>query len=79
MKPKTIVAILLIALGIVAFTYQGISYTTRGRDVNIGPMHMTTDQTHHIPLPPILGAIALVGGIALLMVDKWKPGRAGTP
>ena len=70
MKPKTLIASVLIALGIVAFVYQGVSYTTQGRDVNIGPFHMTTKERHHIPLPPILGAIALIGGIALLLVDK---------
>jgi hypothetical protein len=76
MKPKTILASILIALGIVAFVYQGIDYTTRGKDVNIGPFHMTTEKEHHIPLPPIIGAIALVGGIALLLLDKRGLGRA---
>jgi hypothetical protein len=70
MKPKLLIAVILIGLGIVAFVYQGITYTTRGRDVNIGPLHMTTDHKHHIPLPPIMGAIALVGGIGLLLVDR---------
>jgi hypothetical protein len=75
MNPKTILAGILIVLGIVAFVYQGIDYTTRGRDVNIGPLHMQTEHEHHIPLPPIFGAIALIGGIALLLVDKRGVGR----
>jgi hypothetical protein len=79
MNPKTIVAIILIGIGVLAFAYQGITYTTRGRDVNIGPMHMTTEHTHHIPLPPILGGIALVGGIALLMANRRSLGSAVTP
>lgn len=79
MNTKTILASVLIVLGIVAFVYQGIDYTTRGRDVNIGPFHMTTEKEHHIPLPPILGAIALIGGIAILLVDKRGIGRAATP
>jgi hypothetical protein len=78
MNTKTLVAIALIALGVIAFAYQGITYTTRGRDVNIGALHMTTEKTHHIPLPPILGGIALIGGVALLMSDKWRPGRPAT-
>jgi hypothetical protein len=79
MNPKMILAVILIALGIVAFAYQGINYTTRGRDVNVGPLHMTTEHEHHIPLPPILGAIALVGGIALILVDKRGLRRGVTP
>ena len=76
MSPKTIIAIILIALGIGAFVYQGIDYTTRGRDVNIGPFHMQTEHEHHIPVPPIIGVIALVGGIAILLVDRRGIGRA---
>jgi hypothetical protein len=78
MRPKTLVAGFLIALGIIAFVYQGISYTTRGRDVNIGPFHMTTEHEHHIPLPPIFGAIALIGGIAILLVDKQGAKRVAS-
>ena len=70
MKTYTIAAIILIAIGIVAFAYQGISYTTRENVVDIGPIQMTTEKTRTLPLPPIVGAIALVGGIALLMMGK---------
>jgi hypothetical protein len=76
MRPKMIIAVILIALGIVAFTYQGITYTTQGKGFDMGPMHVTTEKTHNIPLPPILGAIALVGGIALLLVDGKRRGSA---
>ena len=79
MRPKLIIAVILIVLGIVAFTYQGITYTTRGRDVNIGPIHVSTEKKHRIPLPPVLGAIALIGGIALLLVDRRGLTRLATP
>ncbi len=72
MSTKTILAIILIAIGIVAFTYQGITYTTREKVVDIGPVHMTTEKTNTIPLPPILGGIALVGGIVLLVAGARK-------
>jgi hypothetical protein len=47
--------------------------------MNIGSLHMSTEQTHHIPLPPIFGAAALIGGVALLLTDKWSPARPATP
>ena len=72
MRPKIIIAIILIALGIAALAYQGISYTTREKVVDIGPIQMTAEKTKTIPLPPILGAIALVGGIVLLVVGNGK-------
>ena len=72
MKPRIIVAIVLIALGVVAFVYQGITYTTRERAVDLGPIHVTTERTRTIPLPPIVGAISLVGGIVLLVVANKK-------
>lgn len=72
MKPYTLIGIALIAIGIVAFAYQGITYTTREKVVEIGPVEVTAEKTKTLPLPPILGAVALVGGIVLLMIDRKK-------
>jgi hypothetical protein len=70
MKTLSIVGILLIVIGIAAFAYQGITYTTHEKVVDLGPLQMTAEKTRTIPLPPIMGAIALAGGIALLIVGK---------
>jgi hypothetical protein len=72
MRPKIIIGVILIALGITAFVYQGITYTTREKVVDIGPIKVTAEKTKTIPLPPILGAIALVGGIVLVAVGGKK-------
>ena len=72
MRPKIIIAIILIVLGIAALAYQGITYTTREKVVDLGPIHVTAEKTRTLPLPPILGAIALVGGIVLLVVGSRK-------
>ena len=72
MKPKILVASLLIALGIVTLVYQGITYTTRDRVVDLGPLQVTTEKTNHIPLPPIVGTVALIGGIALLAMGTRR-------
>lgn len=65
-------AIALIIVGIIAFAYQGISYRSRESVVDLGPLHVTAEKTHTLPLPPIAGAIALLGGIALLVFDSKK-------
>jgi uncharacterized membrane protein len=67
MKGASIVGILLIVLGVIALTYQGITYTTKKKVLDIGPIQATKEEHKTIPLPPILGGIALVGGIALLI------------
>jgi uncharacterized membrane protein YdcZ (DUF606 family) len=72
MKTYTWIGIILIVIGIVAFTYQGIAYTTREKIVDLGPIQMTAKKTRTFPLPPIAGAIALVGGIVLVVVGKKK-------
>ena len=64
--------ILLIAIGIVAFAYQGINYTTREKVVDIGPIHMSADKTRTLPLGPIVGFAALAGGVALLVLGSRK-------
>lgn len=68
MNTRSLIAIALIVIGIIAFAYQGITYTTSEDAIDIGPLKVTTQETHTIPIPPIVGGIALVGGILLLAV-----------
>ena len=72
MKPTIIIAIILIALGIGALAYQGITYTTSEKVVDLGPIQVTAEKTKTIPLTPIVGAIAIVGGIVLLVTGMKK-------
>ena len=72
MKPATIVGIALIVLGVLALAYQGITYTTREKVVDIGPLKITADKEKTIPLPPILGTLALTGGIVLVIVGTRR-------
>ena len=67
-----IVGIALIVIGIVALIFQGISYTTREKVVDLGPIEATAEKHKTIPLPPILGGIALSGGIVLLVAGTRK-------
>lgn len=61
---------ILIALGLVGIAWGGFTYTTRERVVDIGPIHATRENTHNVPLPPIAGALALMGGILLLVAPR---------
>jgi len=70
MKPPIIIATLLIAIGIIALAYQGITYTTTEKAIDLGPIQVTAEKTHTIPLPPILGALALAGGILMLVASR---------
>jgi short repeat uncharacterized protein DUF308 len=69
-KPVTLVGVVLIILGVVALAYQGITYTTREKVVDLGPLKITKDKEKTIFLPPILGALALVGGVVLVVVGS---------
>ena len=62
--------LILIALGLFGLAWGGFSYTTREKVVDIGPIHATRDEPHTVPLPPVAGGAALIGGIALLIVGK---------
>jgi len=72
MKTYTLIGIILIVIGIVALAYQGITYTTREKVVDLGPIQVTADKTRTLPLPPIVGGIALVGGIVLLVMGNRR-------
>jgi hypothetical protein len=72
MKPATILGMALILLGLVAFAYQGITYTTREKVIDLGPLQATVDTKKTLPLPPLVGGLALAGGIVLLIVGARK-------
>jgi len=72
MRINTIIAIVLIAIGIVSFAYRGITYKTKEKVVDIGPVEVTSEKTKTLPLSPIVGAVALVGGIVLLITERKK-------
>ena len=66
MTSRRSLAIILITLGIVILAYSGIAFRTPGKPIDLGPVHVETTHSHFIP--PIAGALALVGGIVLLLV-----------
>jgi hypothetical protein len=68
MKPATIIGIVLIIIGIVGFAVGGFSFTHEHQDAKVGPLDIEHKQTSTVPIPPILSGIALVGGIALVVV-----------
>lgn len=68
MKTALVAGIVLIVLGIVSLAYQGITYKTRKHVADIGPIHATRTETHTVPLPPLLGGLALIGGVVLVAV-----------
>ena len=67
-----IAGIILIVLGALGLAYGGFSYTRRRDTVSLGPLSATVTQRESVPIPPILGGIALIGGVALLFMGKRK-------
>lgn len=64
--------IVLIVLGILALAYQGIRYTTHEKLIDIGPLKVTASEKKNIPLPPVVGGVAIVAGIAMIYADRRK-------
>lgn len=72
MKALTLVGIVLIAIGFVALVYQGISYTTREKVVEIGPVQVTAEKEKSVRLPPFLGAVVVGTGVLLVVVGARR-------
>ena len=70
MSGRTLLAVILIVIGALALAYQGITYTTHEKVVDVGPIEATKEEHHTVPLPPLLGAVALIGGIAVLVTGR---------
>ncbi len=74
MKPAAILGLVLIVLGVAALAYQGFTYTSRETVLDIGPLHATAEREKTVPLPPILGGAAVVGGVVLLIAGMRTRG-----
>jgi hypothetical protein len=72
MKQISVAGVVLIALGLVALVYQGITYTSRETVIDIGPLHATADREKTLPLPPVLGVAAVAGGVVLLIAGARR-------
>jgi len=73
MNTMKLVAILLFGIGISIFAYQGISYKTRDKMVEMGPLRVTTERSNTLALLPVVGGIALFGGAVLLFAGERRP------
>jgi len=71
-KALTIVGVILIVLGIVALAYQGITYTTKEKVVDLGPLKVETEKEKTVPLPPLLGVLAVGAGVVLVVVGARR-------
>jgi hypothetical protein len=67
-----LMGVVLIVIGVIALAYGGISYTRREKVLDIGPIEATAEKRETVPLPPVLGAVALVGGVVLLIYGGRK-------
>ncbi|MBE7559579.1 DUF3185 domain-containing protein [bacterium] len=72
MKSYVLIGIILVVVGVVALAYEGFTYTTREKAVDLGPIQVTTERTRNIPVPPIVGGLALAGGIVLLVMGNRR-------
>jgi uncharacterized membrane protein YidH (DUF202 family) len=72
MKPVAILGVVLIVLGLAALAYQGVTYTTREKVIDLGPIQATAERQKTVPLPPVLGIVAVGAGVVLVIVGVRK-------
>jgi hypothetical protein len=68
MKPISVGGIVLIIVGVLVLAYQGINYSRQKDVLDVGSVHITREDHERIPLPPIIGGLAVAGGAALLFM-----------
>jgi uncharacterized membrane protein len=72
MKPAAILGLVLIVVGLAALAYQGVTYTSREKVLDIGPIHATAEREKTVPLPPVVGIVAVAAGVVLLIAGVRK-------
>lgn len=66
------IGLVLIVLGLLALVYQGFTYTQRETVIDLGPIQATADREKTVPVAPIVGVVAVAGGIALLVAGRKR-------
>ncbi|MBN2202088.1 DUF3185 domain-containing protein [bacterium] len=72
MKPILFIGIVLIVLGAMALIYQGVTYTTHEKIIDVGPIQASAETQKKVPLSPLFGGLALAGGIVMVIVGRKK-------
>ena len=72
MNGRMLLGVALIAIGVIALVYQGFAYTTHKKVLDMGPIQATKEEHITVPIPPIIGVIALIGGVAVLATGRRK-------
>ncbi len=72
MRPIAVIGIIFIVIGIIALAYQGLTYTTKEKVVDLGPLKVEAKREKTIPLPPILGVLALGAGVVMVVAGGRK-------
>jgi uncharacterized membrane protein HdeD (DUF308 family) len=72
MTGTRLAAVVLIVVGVLMFAYPVISFTTRDEVADLGPIEITQEERHRVPMPPILGGIAVVVGLGLLFMGRGR-------
>jgi uncharacterized membrane protein HdeD (DUF308 family) len=70
MKGTALLGLVLIVIGLASLTYQGFTYSTRETVLDVGPLHATADRERTVSIPPVLGIVAVAGGIALVIAGR---------
>jgi uncharacterized membrane protein len=70
MKGASVAGIVLIVIGIIMLVYQGFTYTTQKKVLDVGPIQATKTEHHTVPLPPVIGGILLIGGVVLVVTGS---------
>ncbi len=72
MKPAAILGIVLIVVGLAALAYQGVTYTSREKVLDLGPIQATAERSRTVPIPPVLGIVAVAAGVVLVVIGVRK-------
>lgn len=76
MRPLVLIGVILIVLGVIALAYEGITYTTKRTVIDVGPLEVQAEEQERIPLPPILGAGSIAGGLVLVLAGTRRSAPA---
>ncbi len=67
-----ILGIVLIIAGVLMLIFSNVSFTKEEKLIDIGPLEVNKKEKKTVAWPTYAGAIAIIGGIALVALDRKR-------
>ena len=70
MRNLVMIGVVLVVLGLVGLIVPNVSYTENKKVVDFGPLQISAEEQHNVPIPTIAGIVAIIAGLGMIFASR---------